>query len=69
MPLLLVWQSGAKKRKVLTGVWVVCIVYVSLLALNLLRSGFLTKGIIRLSLWIVIGVLVVRMLRQAHQNA
>lgn len=60
LPLLLIRNSGAKHKPVLVGIWVPCIAYVTLLALNFMRLGLVTAGAIRLALWIAIAVLLVR---------
>jgi hypothetical protein len=69
LPLLLIWKSDAKRKTVLVAIWAVCVTYVSLLALNLMRLGFFTEGSVHLALWIAIAVLLVRTLRLSHKNA
>jgi len=68
VPLVLIWTSGSWK-KALIGVWVVCISYVTVLALNCLRLDLVAKGTMRLALWMVIAVLFIRALRQAPKHA
>lgn len=69
LPLLLLWKADSKYRTVLVAVWALCITYVSLLALNLLRLGFFTAAAFYLALWTAIAVLLIRTLRLAHKNA
>jgi hypothetical protein len=69
LPLLLIWKSDAGHEKVIVGIWTVCVGYVNLLALNALRLGLFAKASVRLALWIVIAILLVRALRATHKHA
>lgn len=68
LPLLLMGKAGAKYKTVLLAGWALSITYVSLLALNLLRLGIFVQGSVRLSLWIVIAILLVRILHTSKKT-
>jgi hypothetical protein len=68
IPLIFLWQADKKMRKALYVVWMVCIAYVSLLAINTLRLGLFTAGAIHLSVWVAIVVLLVRALREKYKH-
>ena len=64
LPLVLIRRADlGRRRTALVAAWALCLTYVTLLALNLLRLGFFTKASLRLALWTAIAVLLVRTLR------
>ena len=64
LPLVLIRKADPRwRRTALVAAWALCLTYVTLLALNLLRLGFFTKASLRLALWTAIAVLLVRTLR------
>lgn len=69
IPLLLLWKRPLTLSRIAIGIWVVCMVYATLLALNLVRVGLYAKGGVRLALWVAIAVLTVRALRVLPRRA
>jgi hypothetical protein len=64
LPLVLIRKADPGwRRTALVAACALCLTYVTLLALNLLRLGFFTKASLRLALWTAIAVLLVRTLR------
>jgi hypothetical protein len=68
-PLLLLWRPEAKYRSSLVAAWALCIGYVGLLALNLLRLGYFAPAGLRLALWATIAVLAIRTVRLTPKSA
>lgn len=70
LPLILIWKAElGRNRTFLVATWALCLTYVGLLALNLMRLGFLGKAGIRLVVWAAIAVLFVRTLRLSQKSA
>jgi hypothetical protein len=68
LPLLLTWRPSARHQKKLLGAWAICMTYVTLLALNMLRLGLHERASIRLALWGAIVVLLIRTQRLAREK-
>ena len=68
LPLVLLGKPEAKYRLALVAVWAVCLAYVSLLALNLLRLGHFAAAGLHLALWAAIAVLAIRTLRRRPES-
>lgn len=69
LPLLLLATRGRRRRTALAAAWAPCLAYVLLLALNLLRLGFLVAGGIRLAVWLAIAFLTLRSLGRPPRTA
>jgi|GEM_PF-6609679 hypothetical protein len=69
LPLLFIWKPRVQPRALILTIWALCIVYVSVLALNLIRVGLVANGCVRLALWVAIAFLFIRMLRLSLKNA
>jgi len=69
VPLLFIRKSEKKDGKLMIVLWVICVAYASLLAINALRLELFTKGAVRLALWIAITALFIRVIKHQRKPA